>query len=53
MGSHRMSREYGARVIRINPFDFQVPSSMDVSICCGGLAGLKGIDSLIECRNIC
>lgn len=51
--SHRVSREYGARIIRINPCDFQVPSSRDVSISCGALEGLEGIDSLMESRNIC
>lgn len=43
--SHRMSHEYGARIIRINPRESQVPSSKDVGIPLGALSGLIGIDA--------
>lgn len=42
--SHRISREYGARIIRINPRECQVPSSKDVGIAGRALEALAGID---------
>ena len=50
--SHRISREYSARIIRINPHEPQVPSSMDVGIGTGSLEALLGINqALTELRN--
>lgn len=43
--SHRMSHEYGARIIRINPREAQVPSKSDVGIAAGALDSLKAIDN--------
>ncbi len=45
--SHRISREYGARIIRINPRESKVPSSGDVAIPLGALEGLQGIDAAL------
>jgi NAD-dependent SIR2 family protein deacetylase len=45
--SHRISREYSARIIRINPREPQVPSSMDVGIAAGSLEALSGIDQAL------
>lgn len=41
--SHRMSQKYGGRIVRINPREFAVPSSLDVSVPMGALEALKGI----------
>ena len=46
--SHRISREYGARIIRINPREPQVPSSRDVGIGTGSLEALMAIDKAID-----
>lgn len=46
--SHRVSHEYGARLIRINPRESQVPSSRDVGFATGSLEALRGIDLAIE-----
>lgn len=46
--SHSLSHEYGARLIRINPREPQVPSSMDVGIDSGSLEALRGIDLMLE-----
>lgn len=46
--SHRLAREYGARIIRINPRESQVPSTKDVAITLGALEGLIGIDAALE-----
>lgn len=46
--SHRMSYEYGARIVRINPREPQVPSSKDVGIPLGALEGLVGIDAAMK-----
>lgn len=46
--SHRVAREYGARIIRINPRESQVPSSNDVGIPLGALGGLSGIDAALD-----
>ena len=45
--SHRISREYGARIIRINPRESKVPSRSDVAIPLGALEGLQGIDAAL------
>jgi NAD-dependent SIR2 family protein deacetylase len=45
--SHRISHEYGARIIRINPRESKVPSSSDVAISLGALEGLQGIDAAL------
>jgi hypothetical protein len=42
--SHKVSRDYGARIVRLNPRESQVPSSKDVGIAIGALEGLLGID---------
>jgi NAD-dependent SIR2 family protein deacetylase len=42
--SHRISREFGARIIRINPREPQVPSSKDVGIASGATRALQGIE---------
>jgi NAD-dependent SIR2 family protein deacetylase len=50
--SQRISREYGARIVRINPRESQVPSSKDVGIPTGTLEALRGIDTaLAKSRN--
>lgn len=46
--SHRISHEFGGRIIRINPTELSVPSSMDVGIATGSLAALRGIDALLR-----
>jgi NAD-dependent SIR2 family protein deacetylase len=46
--SHRMSQEYGGRIVRINPREFEVPSSLDVGIPMGSLAALKGISKAMQ-----
>lgn len=46
--SHRMSKEVGARIIRINPREPQVPSSMDVGIGAGALMALQAIDQALK-----
>ena len=43
--SHRISREFGARIIRINPREPQVPSSKDVGIAAGATTALQGIEA--------
>jgi NAD-dependent SIR2 family protein deacetylase len=42
--SHRVSHGYGARIIRINLRDSQVPSSRDIGIATGSLEALRQID---------
>jgi NAD-dependent SIR2 family protein deacetylase len=46
--SHHVIYEYGARLIRINPREPQVPSSRDVGIATGSHEALRGIDLAIE-----
>lgn len=46
--SESVSQGYGARLIRINPDEHEVPSSRDVNLACGALAGLQGIDALLN-----
>ena len=49
--SDAVSWKYGARLIRINPRESQVPSSVDVGITAGALEALLAIDSLLEKRH--
>ena len=44
--SHRISREFGARIIRINPREPQVPSSKDVGIAAGATLALQAIEAV-------
>jgi NAD-dependent SIR2 family protein deacetylase len=46
--SHRMSQEYGGRIVRINPREFAVPSSLDVGIPMGSLEALQGIGAAMQ-----
>lgn len=46
--SHRMSHEYGARIVRINPREPQVPSTLDVGIAAGSLEALQAIDAMLN-----
>ena len=46
--SHRLIHEYGARLIRINPRESQVPSSVDIGFAVGSLEALQGIDLAME-----
>ena len=46
--SHRVSREDGARMIRDNPIERQVPNSKDVRLAMGSLAALQAIDAAKE-----
>ncbi|MBI3713193.1 MAG: NAD-dependent deacetylase, partial [Burkholderiales bacterium] len=42
--SHRMIQYHGARLIRINPLECEVPNTMDVGIKTGALDALEAID---------
>jgi NAD-dependent SIR2 family protein deacetylase len=46
--SHRISLDYGACLIRMNPRESQVPSSRDIGFATGSLEALRGIDLVIE-----
>lgn len=46
--SHRISHELDGRIIRINPGESKVPSSLDVGLAMGSLEALRGIDALID-----
>ena len=46
--SHRMSHEFGGIIIRINPSESDVPSSLDIGLAMGSLKALQGIDALID-----
>lgn len=46
--THRISQQYGARIIRINPTEPQVPSSNDIGIATGALVALQGIDAALD-----
>lgn len=46
--SQWICREYGARIVRINPRESQAPSSMDVGIATGSLHALLGIDAALH-----
>lgn len=45
--SERVSKELGARIVRINPREFQVPSKDDVALPMGALEALAGIDAVL------
>jgi NAD-dependent SIR2 family protein deacetylase len=45
--SEQINSQYGARIIRINPREFQVPSKSDVGIPMGSLVALMGIDAAL------
>lgn len=46
--SHTLSLEYGARIIRINPREAQVPSSKDIGIAANSVEALQKIDSALD-----
>lgn len=46
--SERISAEFGARIIRINPREFQVPSAQDVGIPMGALEALQHMDRALR-----
>ncbi|WP_341909420.1 Sir2 family NAD-dependent protein deacetylase [Polaromonas sp. YR568] len=46
--SHRISHELDGCIIRINPREWQVPSSRDIGIAEGSLDALRGIDLVLE-----
>lgn len=46
--SHHVSQKYGARIIRINPREPQVPNSLDVGIFAGSLEALLSIDGALN-----
>lgn len=48
--SEETSRKYGARIIRINPREFDVPSKLDVGIPMGSLEALLAIDDALNAR---
>ncbi len=45
--SRRMVEERGAKLVRINPRDYEVASDEDVSIAAGALAGLRAIEAAL------
>jgi hypothetical protein len=45
--SHTVCRNLGARLIRINPREPQVPSSLDISLAVGSLEALLEIETAI------
>jgi NAD-dependent SIR2 family protein deacetylase len=45
---NEVMRHHGGRLIRLNPRDADVPSSLDVAIRVGALAGLQAIDAALE-----
>lgn len=48
--SHSVLAEHGGRLIRINPTEFDVPSSLDVGLPLGGLSGLLAISTAMVDR---
>lgn len=44
--SHRVIHEFGGRLIRINPGEWEVPTQLDVGLPMGALAGLTAISAL-------
>ena len=42
--SHQLSKRIGARIVRINPREFAVPSTWDVGLAMGSLEALRAID---------
>lgn len=45
--SQRVVREFGGRLVRINPREAGVATALDVGLECGALAGLVAIDALL------
>jgi NAD-dependent SIR2 family protein deacetylase len=43
--SHALMKSHGARILRINPHEVDIPSDGDVELAVPGLAGLAAIDS--------
>jgi NAD-dependent SIR2 family protein deacetylase len=50
--SQKISSQFGASIIRINPREFDVPMSTDVGIATGTLEALVGIDGLMAVHGI-
>jgi hypothetical protein len=48
--NQRVIHEFGGRLVRINPREFSVPSSLDAGIDSGALAALRAIDRCISAR---
>ncbi len=46
--SHRVIHEFGGRLIRINPGEWEVPTQLDVGLPMRAQAGLKAISALLE-----
>lgn len=46
--SERISHEFDARIIRINPREFQVPSAQDIGFPMGSLEALRSIDAALN-----
>ncbi|TYQ21936.1 UNVERIFIED_ORG: NAD-dependent SIR2 family protein deacetylase [Zoogloea ramigera] len=46
--SQRVVRDYGGRLVRINPREAGVGSALDVGLACGALAGLMAIDQVLR-----
>jgi hypothetical protein len=46
--SRSIVEEYGGRLIRINPKEWQVDSALDVGLALTGLAGLQAIDTCLS-----
>lgn len=46
--SHQLCRDHGARLIRINPREPQVPRSMDVGLALGSRVALRAIDAALD-----
>lgn len=45
----RIVHEFGGRLVRINPRDSAVPSSLDIGLASGSLQALSEIDRLLRC----
>jgi NAD-dependent SIR2 family protein deacetylase len=50
--SHELIHRHGGRLIRINPTDPQVPTSLDVGLRVGGLAALRAIEEALSRNDI-
>ena len=46
--SQRVVRDYGGRLVRINPREAGVGSALDVGLACEALAGLVAIDRVLR-----
>jgi NAD-dependent SIR2 family protein deacetylase len=46
--SQRVVREFGGRLVRVNPREAGVATAMDVGLDCGALAGLVAIDQVLR-----